>query len=254
MLITDLAIKNRTTIFVLMVMIILSGVLSYITLPREAAPEVKVPLIVITTANGLISPPTTVPLIIERSGDAVRTSIIDAFVVDDVREFVRTIVILGCTVDEVTGAVASSEPTHRTYSGRDDGPILKGGVQQDLTITAGQTARATLHYTMTMNARLLVPSTLVALSLVFVACASKSPVVESYEEDETITATSDEAQYLSEGAELAQRREKMDASGKLAWRPREMRQRKVSTALKAYAALTTSADRGAVRDLSQIGE
>ena len=46
----------------------------------------------------------------------------------------------------------------------------------------------------------------------------------------------------------------MDASGKLAWRPREMRQRKVSTALKAYAALTTSADRGAVRDLSQIGE
>ena len=45
-----------------------------------------------------------------------------------------------------------------------------------------------------------------------------------------------------------------DASGKLAWRPREMRQRKVSTALKAYAALTTSADRGAVRDLSQIGE
>jgi len=33
-----------------------------------------------------------------------------------------------------------------------------------------------------------------------------------------------------------------------------MRQRKVSSALKAYAALTTSADRGAVRDLSQIGE
>ncbi len=55
-------------------------------------------------------------------------------------------------------------------------------------------------------------------------------------------------------AELAQRREKMNASGKLAWRPREMRQRNVSTALKAYAALATSADRGAVRDLSQIGE
>ncbi len=55
-------------------------------------------------------------------------------------------------------------------------------------------------------------------------------------------------------SELAQRREKMNASGKLAWRPREMRQRKISTALKAYAALTTSADRGAVRDLSQIGE
>ena len=61
-------------------------------------------------------------------------------------------------------------------------------------------------------------------------------------------------QLRVDDAELAQRREKMDASGKLAWRPREMRQRKVSTALKAYAALTTSADRGAVRDLSQIGE
>jgi len=61
-------------------------------------------------------------------------------------------------------------------------------------------------------------------------------------------------QLRVDDAELARRREKMDASGKLAWRPREMRQRKVSTALKAYAALTTSADRGAVRDLSQIGE
>jgi dihydroxy-acid dehydratase len=53
--------------------------------------------------------------------------------------------------------------------------------------------------------------------------------------------------------ELALRREKMAARGKLAWRPKEIRSRNVSTALKAYAALTTSADRGAVRDLSQIG-
>ena len=43
------------------------------------------------------------------------------------------------------------------------------------------------------------------------------------------------------------------------WRPRAAawhpatRQREVSTALKAYAALTTSAARGAVRDLSQLG-
>jgi dihydroxy-acid dehydratase len=53
--------------------------------------------------------------------------------------------------------------------------------------------------------------------------------------------------------ELAHRREKMEQRGKLAWKPKEMRTRRVSTALKAYAALTTSADRGAVRDLSQIG-
>tara|TARA_R110001606_G_scaffold1937_17_gene7948 strand:+ start:16879 stop:18726 length:1848 start_codon:yes stop_codon:yes gene_type:complete len=53
--------------------------------------------------------------------------------------------------------------------------------------------------------------------------------------------------------ELAQRREKMEGRGKLAWKPKEIRPRNVSTALRAYAALTTSADRGAVRDLSQIG-
>ncbi len=48
---------------------------------------------------------------------------------------------------------------------------------------------------------------------------------------------------------LEQRRAAMDAKG---WRP-ATRQREVSTALKAYAALTTSAARGAVRDLSQLG-
>jgi len=47
---------------------------------------------------------------------------------------------------------------------------------------------------------------------------------------------------------LEERRAAMDAKG---WRP-ATRQREVSAALKAYAALTTSAARGAVRDLSQI--
>ncbi len=54
--------------------------------------------------------------------------------------------------------------------------------------------------------------------------------------------------------ELAHRRTHMENRGKLAFKPKEIRPRRVSTALKAYAALTTSADRGAVRDLSQIGE
>ncbi|MTI17017.1 dihydroxy-acid dehydratase [Rhodobacteraceae bacterium RKSG542] len=46
---------------------------------------------------------------------------------------------------------------------------------------------------------------------------------------------------------LAERRAKMEAKGKDAWKPVEKRTRKVTTALKAYAALTTSADKGAVR-------
>jgi dihydroxy-acid dehydratase len=45
--------------------------------------------------------------------------------------------------------------------------------------------------------------------------------------------------------ELAQRREAMEAKGGSAWKP--LRKRQISAALKAYAAMTTSADRGAVR-------
>ncbi|HSC81096.1 MAG TPA: dihydroxy-acid dehydratase [Chitinolyticbacter sp.] len=52
--------------------------------------------------------------------------------------------------------------------------------------------------------------------------------------------------------ELAHRRGKMEARGKaLAWKPVN-RERYVSPALRAYAAMTTSADTGAVRDVSQV--
>ncbi|TDX33056.1 dihydroxy-acid dehydratase [Modicisalibacter xianhensis] len=56
---------------------------------------------------------------------------------------------------------------------------------------------------------------------------------------------------LSE-AELASRREAMEARGNQAWKPSIQRVRKVSAALKAYALLATSADKGAVRDLSKL--
>jgi dihydroxy-acid dehydratase len=52
--------------------------------------------------------------------------------------------------------------------------------------------------------------------------------------------------------ELARRRAAMDAKGKAGWKPAAPRKRAVSTALRAYAAMATSADRGAVRDVSQI--
>lgn len=50
--------------------------------------------------------------------------------------------------------------------------------------------------------------------------------------------------------ELAERRKRMEAKGRDAYSPRT-RRRHVSAALQAYAALTTSAARGAVRDVSQ---
>ncbi|MEW6648199.1 MAG: dihydroxy-acid dehydratase [Pseudomonadota bacterium] len=51
--------------------------------------------------------------------------------------------------------------------------------------------------------------------------------------------------------ELAKRRDAMEARGAKAWKP-VSRERQVSAALKAYAAMTTSAARGAVRDVSQL--
>lgn len=51
--------------------------------------------------------------------------------------------------------------------------------------------------------------------------------------------------------ELARRREAQNAKG---WKPANPRPRKVSAALKAYAKLVTSADTGAVRDLSKLDD
>ncbi|KEQ19274.1 dihydroxy-acid dehydratase [Endozoicomonas numazuensis] len=52
--------------------------------------------------------------------------------------------------------------------------------------------------------------------------------------------------------ELSSRRKAMEAKGKDAWKPVAARPRKVSAALKAYAAMVTSADKGAIRDVSLL--
>jgi dihydroxy-acid dehydratase len=49
--------------------------------------------------------------------------------------------------------------------------------------------------------------------------------------------------------ELAGRRAAMEARGSEAWKPTEKRKRKVTKALRAYAAMTTSAAKGAVREV-----
>ena len=50
---------------------------------------------------------------------------------------------------------------------------------------------------------------------------------------------------------MAERREAMEARGRDAWKP-VSRERYVTPALRAYAAMTTSADTGAIRDVSQV--
>lgn len=57
---------------------------------------------------------------------------------------------------------------------------------------------------------------------------------------------------LLSDSELEARRAAEIAKGSSAWKPAEVRPRKVSASLKAYAMLATSADRGAVRDLSKL--
>ncbi|MEF9944040.1 MAG: dihydroxy-acid dehydratase, partial [Burkholderiaceae bacterium] len=56
---------------------------------------------------------------------------------------------------------------------------------------------------------------------------------------------------LLSDAELARRREEQNVLG---WKPAKPRPRKVSAALKAYALLVMSADKGAVRDPSLLGD
>ena len=52
--------------------------------------------------------------------------------------------------------------------------------------------------------------------------------------------------------ELEKRRATMEAKGSEAWAPVKVRPRKVSPALRAYAKMATSADKGAVRDVSKL--
>jgi multidrug efflux pump subunit AcrB len=56
MFLSNAAIKNRTTVFVGVVLIVFAGAFSYATLPRESAPDVNIPKILVTTVNEGVSP------------------------------------------------------------------------------------------------------------------------------------------------------------------------------------------------------
>ncbi|MEK0412475.1 MAG: dihydroxy-acid dehydratase [Methylophilaceae bacterium] len=58
---------------------------------------------------------------------------------------------------------------------------------------------------------------------------------------------------MIDDSSLIQRKNKMNAKGKNGWKPKP-RERKVSQALKAYSLMTTSADKGAIRDISKLEE
>jgi len=75
MLLTDLAIKNRTTVAVLGLIIILLGGYSYLLLPREAFPDIPIPFIMVTTTYEGVSPEdmeTSVTMKIEKELNGIR--------------------------------------------------------------------------------------------------------------------------------------------------------------------------------------
>ena len=78
------------------------------------------------------------------------------------------------------------------------------------------------------------------------------PTARKTDSDLAASGPSDPDSARLSDAELAKRREAMESRGKDAWKPVEQRPRKVTPALKAYALLATSADKGAVRDLSKL--
>lgn len=56
MKITDLAVKYRTSVVVLTVVLVLGGLASYLTIPKEASPSIEIPIIVVTTIYPGVSP------------------------------------------------------------------------------------------------------------------------------------------------------------------------------------------------------
>jgi multidrug efflux pump subunit AcrB len=56
MIVTNLAIKNRTTVYVVSVCILVFGTYAYFAMPRESAPDVKIPYIFVTTNYSGVSP------------------------------------------------------------------------------------------------------------------------------------------------------------------------------------------------------
>ncbi|MEN8244719.1 MAG: efflux RND transporter permease subunit [Thermodesulfobacteriota bacterium] len=56
MIVSDLAVKKRTSVMVLALMIIIFGVVSYTTLPRESAPDITIPYIFIMTNYAGVAP------------------------------------------------------------------------------------------------------------------------------------------------------------------------------------------------------
>ena len=51
-----LLIDNKVTVYILMVIIVIMGVFSYVSLPKESSPSIKIPYVFVTTVYPGVSP------------------------------------------------------------------------------------------------------------------------------------------------------------------------------------------------------
>ncbi len=56
MKITDISIDNKTSVFVLVFIITIMGLVSYVSLPRESSPDISIPLVIVSTPYIGVSP------------------------------------------------------------------------------------------------------------------------------------------------------------------------------------------------------
>ncbi|MCH7900016.1 MAG: efflux RND transporter permease subunit, partial [Acidobacteria bacterium] len=56
MKLTNISIDNRTSVFIIVVIIMLMGISAYITLPRESRPDISIPLVIVSTQYFGVSP------------------------------------------------------------------------------------------------------------------------------------------------------------------------------------------------------
>lgn len=56
MIVTDLAVRHRTTVFVFMVLLVVVGAWSYLSMPRESSPDIKIPYMNVVTLYPGVAP------------------------------------------------------------------------------------------------------------------------------------------------------------------------------------------------------
>ena len=73
MKITNVAIDNRISVFILIVIILILGVIAYISLPREAAPDISIPLVIVSTPYFGVAPEDVENLVTQKIEKEINT-------------------------------------------------------------------------------------------------------------------------------------------------------------------------------------